>query len=125
MGTIADVQEVILDEEEIRDALAHYTDWVYAGWLEGVTFFIVNDLDQNVAYVIEGHYDPASADASVDVVGGVGNVAANDTGADGVHRTSTNWLWAYRLRITAAGAPAAGDISVHAIKQLRMRGGQA
>jgi len=122
MPTVADSQESVLESEEIRDVVAHYTDWVTAAWLEGVTFFVDSTLDQAIDVQIEGHYRqsdtrPVNVGAVIAVAGG------GDSAAPGVHRTSNAWLWMYRLRITALILPTAGEVNVIAIKQPRVLGG--
>lgn len=122
MPTVADIEETVLDAEEIRDVANHYTDWVSAAWLEGVTFFVDTTLDQAIQVQIEGHYQQSNT-RPVNVGAVVGLAAGGDSAALGVHRTSTAWLYMYRLRITALVAPTAGSVTVIAIKQLKVAGG--
>lgn len=122
MPTVADLQETVLDAEAIRDVANHYTSWVSAAWLDGVTFFVDSTLDQAIQVQIEGHYQQSNT-RPVNVGAAVGVAAGGDSAAPGVHRTSTAWLYMYRVRITALVAPTAGSVTVIAIKQPRVVGG--
>jgi len=110
-----DTQVEVMDED-IRDVLPHYSNWVVATTLDGITFFCDSLLDEAVQVQIEGHY-LESVTRPVNVGAVVGIAAGGDSAALGIHRTSTAWLYCYRVVVTALIAPTVNSIVVTAILQ--------
>jgi len=126
MPTVADDYVQIITANQIRDLNAHYSNWVTATWLNGISFVIDNTLDQNVTVQIQGNYigwPIAAANIRPVNIGAPLAVVTNTKGGIGVHRTSTFWLPFYRVEITAVLLPAAGQIDVYAVRETREIGG--
>ena len=119
-GTLAP-QDVVVDALAIRDTTAHTpaTDAAEMSFLDvhaygGVSFLIVNGLDQAVTVTAMGNITNGVANAGT--FSGAPSVAAGDSTIVTLTPDTSGWApWVY-LSLVAASTPSSGSVTVTAVR---------
>jgi hypothetical protein len=118
----ANLAVVLVDEtqlftnEEIRDANAHDSD-IYKSDYPSLSFFVDNDLDQDVSAQVFGNR--ANQVAGAVNIGDAFTVTAGDTRAKAITIDGTGMMPYLFVRVTASITPTSGHVNTYVIRWTR------
>ena len=104
-------EKQIFTDEEIRSTDVQTSEIVNAGDYDVFTFYVDNQLDDDVTIQIMGNRVGSATKAVT--IGATWVVSTTDQGAKTINVTNNGWLPYLFITVTAAGVPTSGNLNAY------------